>query len=971
MARGPASGVRVLAVVAALTAAATVVLAEPSPTPRFSWLFDGDVFGVAQAGNTIYVGGDFSTVFPGSTAAGHLVALSPTTGSRTTPAPPVADEIVTAIAPDSDGGYYLAGRFTTFGRGAIVRGQNTRLAHVRGDGSVDTGFAPDITGSITSLAFAGPSIVVMGDVSAGGFQRLIVVDAVTGQVRPWTPVLPSAAPRLLHAVATEGVIYVLWDDTASSYVTAFDGGSGLVAWTTAVPGRVPVFSGSGEGIIRAPGALALAGARLVVGLDRVLAVERANGAVDTLWGGGRPNLDHGYVSAFYVHGSAVYAAGSFLTAAGQSRHYLAAFAIANGGLLPWAPNAKVPVDSLVVAADGTVFAGASFGGPLLNLQSGRGIAAIDAAGGVTGWAAQPTFSHVTAMALSTTGTLIAGTSLVTAGGIARSGLAGFDATTGALLPQVALVVGAGEYVSDIVASGTTLFVAVRDGSAATVVRAVDTTGAGPPTTVETTNVSALGAADAKWIYVNGSEQGGTWISSRYDVASLARDPDWRSTYRVVAATPHLIGADRSNVVVLDPVTGAPLRFVPLPVPEFVASDGDTVYQLSTIPGTSIAVQGAAFDAVTGLAVTGPAVSGRLLAVAAADGRLFFGGADISTPSGIRSGLIETDRRGVPTAWNPGFGHSGPAAPGVVRRVVRHGDRLIATGSAGFWNSRLTVFDLRGPTAPAALRRHDSGAGSVLEWAPATNPAPAASVLEGGTAPGRTDVQLPVGNATAFALPANLRGPLYVRVRSAVSGETSNEIVVGCSPPVAPTGLTATLWPGGVTLTWQPAAGATSYAIVAGITSRGREIGTLPIAGTQTSFASPAPAGTYFVRVQAANACGTSGESGETFFTAGSTVALPPAPAQPVATISGATVSLAWNASTTPAAKAFVLEVGRTAGQADLLTLRIPRVTVVVNGVAYDTFTAANVPAGTYHLRVRAINAAGAGPPSLDTIAVVP
>ena len=38
--------------------------------------------------------------------------------------------------------------------------------------------------------------------------------------------------------------------------------------------------------------------------------------------------------------------------------------------------------------------------------------------------------------------------------------------------------------------------------------------------------------------------------------------------------------------------------------------------------------------------------------------------------------------------------------------------------------------------------------------------------------------------------------------------------------------------------------------------------------------------------------------------------------------------------------------------------------------AATTLTVADVPRGTYHVRLRAVNASGAGPPSFDTVVVV-
>lgn len=64
----------------------------------------------------------------------------------------------------------------------------------------------------------------------------------------------------------------------------------------------------------------------------------------------------------------------------------------------------------------------------------------------------------------------------------------------------------------------------------------------------------------------------------------------------------------------------------------------------------------------------------------------------------------------------------------------------------------------------------------------------------------------------------------------------------------------------MTLAWSgPANGgpATAYRIEAGSAAGAANLAVLDRASTATSFSTPAPRGTYFVRVRALNACGVS------------------------------------------------------------------------------------------------------------------
>jgi hypothetical protein len=98
---------------------------------------------------------------------------------------------------------------------------------------------------------------------------------------------------------------------------------------------------------------------------------------------------------------------------------------------------------------------------------------------------------------------------------------------------------------------------------------------------------------------------------------------------------------------------------------------------------------------------------------------------------------------------------------------------------------------------------------------------------------------------------------------------SGEQTVGgpdcATPPNAPQGVAVNKQGTQVTLTWgaPPAAErVTTYVIEAGSAPGATNQGTFVAAGTATSFQREAPPGTYYVRIFARNACGTSPASQE-------------------------------------------------------------------------------------------------------------
>ncbi len=200
--------------------------------------------------------------------------------------------------------------------------------------------------------------------------------------------------------------------------------------------------------------------------------------------------------------------------------------------------------------------------------------------------------------------------------------------------------------------------------------------------------------------------------------------------------------------------------------------------------------------------------------------------------------------------------------------------------------RAGVAAITSPGIPGSLTASASGARVTLTWvAPSGGDAPSSYVVEAGSAAGRRDLaDFDTGNATASLIADGVpAGTYFVRVRAknaaGVSGE-SNEVVVTVSgtscatAPGAPSGLSSLVAGSSLTLTWTAPSGAcapTSYSIEAGSTSGLSNLAVVNTGSSATSFsASGIGAGTYFVRLRAANANGQSGASNEISFSIGTT-----------------------------------------------------------------------------------------------------
>jgi len=141
-------------------------------------LTDGPVYAIAVAGNTIYLGGQFTRV---SLASQHGAVVS-TSGRLLQPVN--FDSRPFASAPDGAGGWFIAGEF-----GYVNGLQRDGVAHILADGSVAP-WAPSVGARVLSMAVSGSTVYVAGefnDVNGEPRNHVAAIDAVTGELTSWNP----------------------------------------------------------------------------------------------------------------------------------------------------------------------------------------------------------------------------------------------------------------------------------------------------------------------------------------------------------------------------------------------------------------------------------------------------------------------------------------------------------------------------------------------------------------------------------------------------------------------------------------------------------------------------------------------------------------------------------------------------------------------------------------------------------------
>jgi len=177
-----------------------------------------------------------------------------------------------------------------------------------------------------------------------------------------------------------------------------------------------------------------------------------------------------------------------------------------------------------------------------------------------------------------------------------------------------------------------------------------------------------------------------------------------------------------------------------------------------------------------------------------------------------------------------------------------------------------------PSAPTNLTSQVSGRTVTLSWTGVSG-ATQYRLAAGSRAAAADLAVIDTGSTqTSFVATGVGDGVYYVRVR-AVTGTTasaeSNEVVVtvnggsACTAaPAAPTGLSATLSGRVVSLNWTASGTITSISLEAGFSAGASNAAVIMLDQAARTFSTNAPPGTYYVRVRATNACGTSAPSNE-------------------------------------------------------------------------------------------------------------
>ena len=337
------------------------LLADGSVDPNFDPNVNGNVNTLLLSGTTLYAGGNFATV-NGGVARGRLAAFSTATGAVTSFNANLTTSQVQSLAMSGDI-LYVGGGFTSLGSPATPR---NRLAAFDTTTGALTNFDPNMGGAVTALAVSGTTLYAGGSFTTVNGSttrnRLAALDTTTPAGTALAAFDPNMDNSVTSLAVTGGTVYATGTfatvngGVARQGVAAVDAGTGVAtAFNAGLPGLAPAPAVAGAGgVVYVGGAFTAVNA--TVPRNNMAAFAAADGAVVP---GFDPNVD-ATVNTVAVAGSRVYAGGSFTFAGAETvRNRIAA--VNADGTIDAAFHASVDNTVLALAVSGSrLYAGGNF-----------------------------------------------------------------------------------------------------------------------------------------------------------------------------------------------------------------------------------------------------------------------------------------------------------------------------------------------------------------------------------------------------------------------------------------------------------------------------------------------------------------------------------------------------------------------------------------------------------------------------------
>jgi len=404
----------------------------PTKSQTFKQWFEspinGQVNSIVVSGNTAYLGGSFTQC---GFSTGYGVAVDTGTAIADHYFPKVYNTPggqVWCAVPDSQGGWYIGGSFTT------VNGQPHKyLAHVKADKSVDP-WNPSPNHTVNTIYYSGNKIYVGGgfDTVGGVARGHGAAFDTSGNLLQWNPQANNditAIQPVGNKVFVGGAFQVLGGQPYYWYLGSVDSSTGaLTGWNPSNGG--PSGSSGIYKFIYANHQIYMCGAFTVLnGVSRiVLAKMDENGNINSAWNPGA-TITGNFVSDICLYEGNLYVSGDFTALGGQTRKNIVALDTATGLATSWNPAITNGAVRAITASGSKLYIGGSF--TSIGPKSISYLGAVDIFTG-TAYAWNPGLNNVVFNLATWGSTVYAGGYLTASGLTARNRLAAIDLGTGRL-----------------------------------------------------------------------------------------------------------------------------------------------------------------------------------------------------------------------------------------------------------------------------------------------------------------------------------------------------------------------------------------------------------------------------------------------------------------------------------------------------------------------------------------------------------
>jgi uncharacterized delta-60 repeat protein len=391
-----------------------------------------------QADGKVLTGGHFTTLAPngGAAVTRNGIARLESDGrlDRTLDLGPISGGTagIAATAVQVDGKILIGGLFTT-----VLGVPRNNIARLNSDGTLDSVFDPNASGTVYSIALQADGKVLAGGefTSIGGQtrRRISRLNATTGLADALDPNASDTVYSI--ALQTDGKILVggLFNGPNSiggqsrNYIARLDAATGLA--DSFDPNANDFVSGitvQADGRILVGGGFS--GPNSIGGQARscIARLDATTGLADSF----DPSANNSVFSIAIGPGGKILASGAFLTIGGQTRHRLARLDPSTGSADSFNPNANNSIFSIAVQADGKVLAGGNFTN--IGGQPRNYVARLDATTGLADSFNPSASAYVAAIALPADGKVLAGGGFISIGGQPRGSFARLTNDTAAL-----------------------------------------------------------------------------------------------------------------------------------------------------------------------------------------------------------------------------------------------------------------------------------------------------------------------------------------------------------------------------------------------------------------------------------------------------------------------------------------------------------------------------------------------------------